>query len=113
MGVLINIHNLDELNFHLAAAEAIRRNIDASDIRAYKKLVQCEQCSSTTDTAEIEMIENPRPLIILKTIDEAGLYIDTLDDEEIPFEIQINVEDRDYKKAEMATNGIITPPEDE
>ena len=113
MGVLINIHTLDELNFHLAAAEAIRRNIDASDVRAYKKAVQCEQCSTTTDTAEIEMIENPRPLIILKTIDEAGLYIDTLDDEEIPFEIQINVDDRDYKKAEMSTNGIIPPPEDE
>ena len=59
------------------------------------------------------MIENPRPLIILKTIDEAGLYIDTLVEEEIPFEIQIIVDDRDYKKAEMATDNILPFPEDE
>ena len=107
MGVLVNIHDLDELNFHLAAAEAIRRNIDASDIRAYKKLVQCEQCSPPADAAEIDIIENPRPLIILKTIDEADLYADTLDEERIPYEIQIIVDDRDYKKAEMATNNIV------
>lgn len=113
MGVLINIHTLDELNFHLAAAEAIRRNIDASDIRAYKKVVQCEQCSPTSDTIEIEMIENPRPLIILRTIDEANLYIDALDEEGIPYEIQILVDDMDYRKAEMATNSIILSHEDE
>ncbi len=114
MGVLVNIHTLDELNFHLAAAEAIRRNIDASDIRAYKKIVRCnEECSATTDTVEIEMIENPRPLIILSSIDEASLYADSLDEEGIPFEIQIIVDDKDYKKAEMTTNNILLPPEDE
>lgn len=113
MGVLVNIHDLDELNFHLAAAEAIRRNIDASDITAYKKLVQCEQCSPAAETAEIEIIENPRPLIILKTIEEADIYADTLDEEEIPYEIQIIVDDRDYKKAEMVTNNIILPLEEE
>ena len=107
MGVLVNIHSLDELNFHLAAAEGIRRNIDASDIRAYKKIVQCEQCSPSSDTVEIEMIENPKPLIILNTIDEARLYTDTLDEEGIPYEIQIIVDDRDYKKAEMATGNIL------
>ena len=73
MGVLINIHTLDELNFHLAAAEAIRRNIDASDIRAYKNVVQCEQCSPTSDTVDMEIIENPRPLVILKTLEEADI----------------------------------------
>lgn len=113
MGVLINIHSLDELNFHLAAAEAIRRNIDASDIRAYRKMVQCEQCTTTTDTVEIEIIENPRPLIILKTIEEASYYADALDEEGLPFEIQINVDDRDYRKAEMATNNIILPQEED
>ena len=113
MAVLINIHALDQLNFHLAAVEAIRRNIDATDIRAYKKLVQCEQCSDSTDIEETEMIENPRPLIILKTIGEAEYYIDALDEEGLPFEIQINVDDRDYKKAEMATNNIILPQEEE
>jgi hypothetical protein len=110
LGVLVNIHTLDELSFHLASAEAIKRNIDAADIRAFKKIVNCEQCG---DGIEIEMIENPRPLIILKTIDEARLYIDTLDEEEIPFEIQIIVDDRDYKKAEMATGNILPFPEDE
>jgi hypothetical protein len=110
MGILVNIHDLDELNFHLASAEAIRRNIDMSDIRAYKKIVQCEQCN---DGLEIEMIENPRPLIILKTIDEAGLYADTLYEEGIPFEIQIIVDDRDYKKSVLATNKILLPQEDE
>ena len=110
LGILVNIHTLDELNFHLAKAEAIRRNIDAADIREYKKIVQCEQCG---DSIELEIIENPRPLIILKTIDEAGLYVETLDDEGIPFEIQILVDDRDYKKAEMAANTIILPPEAE
>lgn len=111
MGVLVNIHDLDELNFHMAAAEAIRRNIDASDIRVYKKLVQCEQCSTTTDTIKIEMIENPRPLIILQTIEEAELYIDTLDKEGVPFEIQVIIDDRDYRRAEMATNNIVLPQE--
>ena len=106
MGVLINLHAMDELNFHLASAEAIRRNIDASDIRAFKKIVNCEQC---TDSIEIEMIENPRPLIILKTIEEAGLYADALDEEGISYEIQIIVDDMDYKKAEMATNNILFP----
>jgi hypothetical protein len=110
MGILINLHALDELNFHLASAEAIRRNIDASDIRAFKKIVNCEQC---TDCVEIEMIENPRPLVIIKMIDEAGLYTDTLDEEDIPYEIQIIVDDKDYKKAEMATNNILFPHEDE
>lgn len=113
MGILINIHTLDELNFHLAAAEAIRRNIDASDIRAYKNVVQCEQCSASTDTTEIEMIENPRPLIIVQAIDEAGLYIDALNEEGLPFEIQINVDDRDYRKAEMATKNIILHSDEE
>lgn len=113
MGILINIHTLDELNFHLAAAEAIRRNIDASDIRAYKNIVQCEQCSLASDTTEMEMIENPRPLIILKTIEEADLYADALEDEGISFEIQIIVDDRDYRKAEVATNNIILSPEEE
>lgn len=113
MGVLINIHNLDELNFHLAAAEAIRRNIDSTDIRAYKKIVQCEQCSPSPDTMETEIIENPRPLIILKTIGETECYIDALDEEGLPFEIQINVDDRDYRKAEMATNNIMLPQEEE
>lgn len=110
LGVLVNIHALDELSFHLASAEAIKRNIDATDIRAFKKIVNCEQCG---DGIEIEMIENPRPLIILKTIDEAGLYIDTLEEEGIPFEIQIIVDDRDYKKAEMVTNNILPFPENE
>ena len=110
MGILVNIHDLDELNFHLVSAEAIKRGIDMADIRAYRKIVQCEQCS---DHIEIEMIENPRPLIILKTIDETGLYADTLYEEGIPFEIQIIVDDRDYKKAEMATKNIIFPPEEE
>lgn len=104
MGVLINLHAVDELNFHLASAEAIRRNIDASDVRSYKKIVNCEQCS---DSVEIEMIENPRPLVIVKTIDEAGLYTDILDEEGVQYEIQIIVDDEDYKKAEMATNNII------
>ena len=110
MGILINVHALDELNFHLASAEAIKRNIDSADIRAFKKIVNCEQCG---EAAEIEMIENPRPLIILKTVDEAGLYTDTLDEEGIPFEIQLNVDDRDYKKAEMATDNILPFQEDE
>ena len=110
MGVLVNMHTLDELNFHLAAAEAIRRNIDATDVRAYKNIVQCEQCSGGT---EIEIIESPRPLIIINTIDEAGLYTDALQEEGIPFEIQISVDDRDYKKAEMATSHIVPVPEDE
>ena len=110
LGVLVNIHTLDELNFHLASAEAIKRNIDATDIRAFKNIVNCEQCG---DGIEIEMIENPRPLIILKTIDEAGPYIDTLDEEGIPFEIQIIVDDKDYKKAEMATDNILPFQEDE
>jgi hypothetical protein len=113
MGILVNMHDLDELNFHLAAAEAIRRNIDATDIREYKRIVQCEQCSSTTDTISIEMIENPRPLIILKTIEEADLYADALDDEGIPYEIQVIIDDRDYRKAEMATNKIMLPTEEE
>jgi hypothetical protein len=108
MGVLVNIHDLDELNFHLASAEAIKRNIDMADVRAYRKIVQCDQCS---DHIEIEILENPRPLIILKTIDEADLYADTLYEEAIPFEIQILVDDRDYKKAEMATSNIQFPPE--
>jgi hypothetical protein len=106
MGVLVNIHQLDELNFHLASAEAIRRRIDSTDIRAYRKTVQCESCA---EPVEIEMIENPRPLIILKTIDEAGLYAETLDEEGIPYEIQIIVDDKDYKKAEMAANSIMPP----
>lgn len=110
LGVLVNIHTLDELNFHLASAEAIKRNIDAADIRAFKNIVNNEQRG---DDIEIEVIENPRPLIILKTIDEAGLYIDTLDEKGIPFEIQINVDDRDYKKAEMATDNIVPFQEDE
>lgn len=110
LGLLVNIHTLDELNFHLASAEAIKRNIDEADIRAFKKIVNDEQCG---DGIEIEVIENPRPLIILKTIDEAGLYTGTLDEEGIPFEIQINVDDRDYKKAEMATDNILPFPEDE
>ena len=110
LGVLANIHTLDELNFHLASAEAIKRNIDQTDIREFKKIVNCEQCG---DSVEIEMIENPRPLIILNTIDEAGLYIDTLYEEGIPFEIQIIVDDNDYKKAEMATNNILLPLENE
>ena len=114
MGILVNIHTLDELNFHLAAAEAVRRNIDASDIRAFKRMVQCdEQCSANTDTVEIEMIENPRPLIILNSIEEADFYADALAEEDIPFEIQIIVDDRDYKKAELATNNIMLPAEDE
>lgn len=114
MSALVNIHTLDELNFHLAAAEAVRRKIDAADIRAFKRIVQCDQqCSSTTDTVDMEMIENPRPLIILNTFDEAALYTDVLDEEGIPFEIQIIVDDRDYKKAEMVTNNISFPPEDD
>lgn len=113
MGMLVNIHTLDELNFHLAAAEAIRRNIDASDIRAYKKIVQCDnQCSANTDTVEMAIIENPRPLIILNSIEEADFYADALAEEGIPFEIQIIVDDRDYKKAELATNNIMLPPEE-
>jgi hypothetical protein len=103
MGVLVNIHQLDELNFHLASAEAIRRRIDSTDIRSYRKTVQCESCA---EPVEIEMIENPRPLIILKTMDEAGLYAETLDEEGIPYEIQIIVDDKDYKRAEMAANSI-------
>jgi hypothetical protein len=103
MGVLVNIHQLDELNFHLASAEAIRRKIDSTDIKAYRKTVQCESCA---EKLEIEIIENPRPLIILKTIDEAGFYTDALDEEGIPYEIQIIVDDKDYKKAEMAANSI-------
>jgi hypothetical protein len=103
MGVLVNIHQLDELNFHLASAEAIRRGIDSTDIRAFKKTVQCESCA---EKIEIEMIENPRPLIILKTMDEAGLYAETLDEEGIPYEIQIIVDDKEYKRAEMAANSI-------
>ncbi len=59
------------------------------------------------------MIENPRPLIILNSFDEAGLYVDKLDEEEITYEIQIIVDDRDYKKAEMVTMNILPPPEDE
>ena len=110
LGVLVNIHALDELDFHLASGEAIKRNIDGADIRAFKKIINNEQCG---DGIEIEMIENPRPLIILETIDEARLYINTLDEEEIPFEIQIIVDDRDYKKAEMATGNILPFPEDE
>lgn len=112
MGVLVNIHALDELNFHLAAAEAIRRNIDATDVRAYKKLVRREQqCSATADTVEIKMIENPQPLVIVTTIDEASLYTDRLDEDGIPFEIQVIVDDRDYRKAEMAINNILLPQE--
>ncbi len=106
MGMLVNIHQLDELNFHLASAEAIRRRIDSTDIRAYRKTVQCESCA---EHVEVEMIENPRPLIILKTVDEAGLYTEALDEEGIPYEIQIIVDDRDYKKAEMAANSIMPP----
>ena len=114
MGILVNIHTLDELNFHLAAAEAVRRNIDASDIRAFKKIVQCdEHCSDKTDTIEMELIENPRPLIILNSIEEADFYADALEEEKIPFEIQIIVDDRDYKKADLAINNIALPPEDE
>jgi len=110
LGILVNINTLDELNFHLASAEAVRRNIDMTDIRAYKKIVNCEQCD---EGIEIELIENPRPLIILKTIDEASLYIDSLDEEGIPFEIQIIIDEKNYKKAEMATNNILPPPENE
>ena len=109
-GVLVNIHTLDDLNFHLASAEAIRRKIDMTDIRAFKALVNGEQ---NEEDVKIEMIENPRPLIILKTIDEAGLYIDTLDKEGIPFEIQIIIDEKNYKKAEMATNNILPTPENE
>lgn len=110
LGVLVNIHALDELNFHLASAEAIRRNIDMADIRAFKALVHGEQ---DKDDTEIEMIENPRPLIILKKVDEASLYTDTLDEEGIPFEIRIIVDEKDYKKSEMATNSILSSPENE
>ena len=110
LGILVNIHTLDELNFHLAYAEAIRRNIDMTDIKAFKALVRGEQ---NEDDIKIEMIENPRPLIILKTIDEASVYTDTLDEEGISFEIQIIVDDKDYKKAEMATNNILPPTESE
>lgn len=110
MGVLVNVHDLDELNFHLASAEAIRRNIDMTDVRAFKKIVQCEQCDTGM---EIEMIENPRPLIILKTIDETGLYTDALDEEGISYEIQIIVDDRDYKKAGITANNIMLPFDDE
>jgi hypothetical protein len=110
MGVLVNMHQLDELNFHLASAEAIRRRIDATDIREYRKTVQQERGA---EPVEVEMIENPRPLIILKTIDEAGLYAEALDEEGIPYEIQVIVDDRDYKQAEMATNSIMPPVDDE
>ncbi len=107
MGLLINIHLLDELNFHLASAEVIRRNIDASDIREFKKIVQQEQHN---EGVEIEVIENPQPLAILKTIDEAGLYANALDEEGIPFEIQIIVDQKDYKQAGMVTNRILPNP---
>ncbi|MDM7918682.1 MAG: hypothetical protein QUS12_05895 [Methanosarcina sp.] len=110
MGVLVNIHQLDELNFHLASAEAIRRRIDETYIRAYRKTVQRESCAEPVD---VEMIENPRPLIIVKTIDEAGFYAEALEGEGIPYEVQIIVDDRDYKQAEMATNGIMPPENDE
>ena len=114
MGILVNMHTLDELNFHLAAVEAIRRNIDSSDIRAYKKVVQCnEHCSENTDSEEIQMIENPQTLIILNTIDEASLYADALEEDGIPFEVQINIDDRDYKRAEIATGDIMLPTEED
>ncbi len=114
MGVLVNIHNLDELNFHMASAEAVRRNIDSSDIRAFKSMVQKKENEQCTECAEkIEVIENPHPLIILNSYEEVGLFVDKLYDEEIPFEIQINVDGRDYKKAEMATSELFVLPEDE
>ena len=110
MGVLVNLHTLDKLNFHLALAEAVRRKIDTSDITAYKKIVNGNRCE---DAIKIEVIENPRPLVILNSFDEAGLYTATLDEEEIPYEIQIIVDDRDYKKAEMVTMNILPAPENE
>jgi len=110
MGVLVNMHQLDELNFHLASAEAIRRRIDATDIKTYRKTVQQERCA---EPVEVEMIENPRPLVIVKTIDEAGFYAEALDGEGIPYEVQIIVDDKDYKQAEMATGSIIPPVNDE
>lgn len=110
MGVLVNIHSLDELNFHLASAEAIRRRIDSTDIRAYRKTVQQER---SAEPVEVEMIENPRPLIIVKTIDEAGFYAEALEGEGIPYELQILVDDKDYKQAEMATNSIMPPENDD
>lgn len=109
LGLLINTHLLDELNFHLASAEAIRRNIDATDIREFKKIVQQEQCNKG---AEIELIENPQPLVILKTIDEACLCANALNEEGILFEIQIIVDQKDYRKAEMASDRILSDSED-
>ncbi len=110
MGVLINIHSLDELNYHLASAEAIRRRIDATDIRAYRKTVQSERY---TEPVEIDIIENPRPLVIIKTIDEAAFYAEALEGEGIPYEVQVIVDDKDYKQAEIATNSIMHSENDE
>ena len=113
MGVLVNIHDLDELNFHMASAEAVRRNIDSSDIRIYKRMVQegkQEQCTECEE--KIEVIENPQPLIILHSYEEVGLFVNKLHDEEVSFEIQINVDERDYKKAEMATSELFAVQKD-
>lgn len=101
LDILSRIETLDKLNYHLISAEAIIRNIDMNEIQEFKEAKYGNPEASKT---EIETIDNPQLLIITKTLESARFYTEKLVSEGISFEIQIAVDEKNYRKAELITN---------
>jgi len=103
LDLLIKIDTLDELNFHLISAEAIMRKISRKEINEYERLKYGDKQETTP---EIDSIENPQPLLIVKNIETARPIAESLSAAQIPFEVQINVDEENYRKAEIKLNEI-------
>jgi hypothetical protein len=100
--LFLSADNMETHLYNELCAEAFRRNMCRDEVDHLCKNALAIQKNKTNEeeTETIDLISNPLPLIIVEDSEDAQPYLDALDDADIPYNIQVIVDERDYEKAD-------------
>jgi hypothetical protein len=113
LGLLMSAQTMEKDLYNALCAEAFRRNICRDEIEHLRReILKAQKKENSEENAEVDSRPgNFLPLIILDNLEDARPYIETLTEADIPYSIQIMVEEKNYDQADSIISQL-RPDED-
>jgi|WetSurSiteA1Bulk_404760.scaffolds.fasta_scaffold46084_2 hypothetical protein len=113
LGLLMSAQTMEKDLYDALCAEAFRRNICRDEIEhLHREILKAQKKENNEEDAEVDSRPgNFLPLIILENLEDARPYFETLTEADIPYSIQIMVEEKNYDQADSIISQL-RPGED-
>jgi hypothetical protein len=102
LGLFLSAKTMEPDLYNALCAEAFRRNICRDEIeQLHRNILKAQEKENNEERTEPDSLSGEHlPLIILERLEDAKPYFNALIKADIPFSIQIMVEEQDYDQAD-------------